>query len=119
MDLRPPLSIAEELMHRYERSAETGESAADAILKYFNPCGAATWYISEGMPLNENGEPCALDDAKDWHFFGWCDLGMPGCAELGYVLLSQLEEIKLPFGLGIERDLYFDAKPLNDLKEAA
>jgi hypothetical protein len=39
--------------------------------------------------------------------FGWCDLGM-GCPELGYVSLSELEEAKFPpFGLGVERDIYF------------
>ena len=27
-------------------------------------------------------------------------------AELGYIMLSQLEELKLPFGLHVERDMY-------------
>lgn len=31
------------------------------------------------------------------HIFEW---------EWGYVLLSELQEVKLPFGLGIERDLH-------------
>lgn len=31
------------------------------------------------------------------HIFGW---------ELGYVMLSELESVQLPFGLKIERELY-------------
>ena len=38
--------------------------------------------------------------------FGYCHLGDDEMAELGYVMLSQLEELKLPFGLKVERDLY-------------
>ncbi|WP_426127674.1 DUF2958 domain-containing protein [Pararhizobium sp. PWRC1-1] len=44
--------------------------------------------------------------------FGLCDLGM-GEPELGYVLLSELEEIKGPGGIPIERDLNWSpTKPL-------
>ena len=64
------------------------------VVKYFNPCGAATWLISEMDPE----EPDIL--------FGLCDLGM-GEPELGSVRLSELEGVKLRFGLGIERDLWF------------
>lgn len=67
------------------------------IVKYFNPMGAGTWYICEGEQ-REDG---------DWLFFGYCDLGF-GCPELGYVTLSELESIQLPFGMSIERDIFFD-----------
>jgi hypothetical protein len=33
-----------------------------------------------------------------------------GCAELGSVRISELESIRLPFGLGIERDLHWTPK---------
>ena len=66
------------------------------VLKLFNPCGAATWLISEIFPDNH-------DIA-----FGLCDLGF-NCPELGDVSLSELAETKLMFGLGIERDMYFKA----------
>jgi|TARA_R110002020_G_scaffold367566_1_gene579416 hypothetical protein len=67
-------------------------------LKLFNPMGSATWLISEF-------------DGEDL-MFGLCDLGM-GCPELGYVSLSEVKSIKLPLGLGIERDIYW--KPSKSL----
>lgn len=66
---------------------------AKVIVKYFNPMGAGTWLITEGEK-QEDG---------DWMFYGFCHIHE---WEWGYVLLSQLEEIKLPFGMTIERDLY-------------
>ena len=37
--------------------------------------------------------------------FGLCDLGYP---ELGYVSLEEIESVELPWGLKIERDMYFE-----------
>lgn len=62
-------------------------------LKLFNPCGPATWLISEFH------EDTGL-------FFGLCDLGM-GSPELGYVSLEEIESVELPFGMKIERDMYW------------
>lgn len=115
MDLRPTKEIALTLKQRYEHSAETGESPKTVILKYFNPVGAGTWYIMEGMPLDANGEPTEVEKAADWHLYGYADLGDPVNAEFGYVLLSELQSVKLPFGLGIERDLYFDETPVAEV----
>lgn len=69
---------------------------AKVVVKYFNPIGVGTWLITEGNKL-ENG---------DYELFGYCHLGDDENAEFGYILLSDLEQIKLPFGLNIERDLY-------------
>jgi hypothetical protein len=41
--------------------------------------------------------------------FGLCDLGM-GFPELGYVSLSELQSVKGPFHLTIERDVHFTSK---------
>ena len=38
--------------------------------------------------------------------YGFCNLGDSDMAEFGYVMLSELQNIKLPFGMTIERDLY-------------
>lgn len=65
---------------------------AKVVVKYFNPCGAGTWLITEGEK-QDNG---------DWLLFGMCHIVE---WEWGYVLLSELESVRLPFGLGIERDL--------------
>lgn len=69
---------------------------AKVLVKYFNPIGAGTWLIIEGDKL-KNGE---------FEMFGYVDLGDSNNAEYGYVYLSELESIKLPGGLKIERDLH-------------
>jgi hypothetical protein len=64
------------------------------LVKLFNPLGAATWLATE------LGEDCDT-------LFGLADLGF-GCPELGSFSLSEIAQVRLPFGLGIERDLSFD-----------
>ena len=77
------------------------------VVKLFDPTGAATWLITEMMP----DEPDIL--------FGLCDLGF-GCPELGYVSLAELEHVRGPLGLGIERGVHFEARfPLSVYAEAA
>jgi len=63
------------------------------VVKLFNPLGAATWLATE---LDADGDT----------LFGLADLGFD-CPELGSFSLSEMAEVRLPFGLGIERDLSF------------
>ena len=63
------------------------------VVKFFNPCGAATWLATE---LDEDGDT----------LFGLADLGF-GCPELGSFSLSEIANVRLSFGLGIERDRSF------------
>ena len=87
----------EEKFKQYPLGSQDGKMGnAELIAKFFNPTGAGTWYITEGSRL-ENG---------DYEMFGYCHLGDDEYAELGYVMLSELEKLNLPFGLKIERDLY-------------
>lgn len=79
-----------------------------AVWKFFDPVGAATWYISEAQSVILN------DGTVDLEMFGWCDLGM-GFPELGYVMLSDLASVSGPFGLGIERDILFETCPLGEV----
>ena len=77
------------------------------VVKLFYPAGAATWLLTELDPEDED---------VAW---GLCDLGM-GCAEFGTVRISELESFRGRFGLGIERDRFFDAKaPISRYIEAA
>ena len=78
---------------------EAGENEPDhkPVVKLFNPCGAATWLLTE------------LDPDEPDIAFGLCDLGMQ-CPELGSVRISELEGYRGQFGLGIERDRHFTAK---------
>ena len=65
------------------------------VLKLFNPVGAATWLATEL-------------DADDDTLFGLADLGF-GCPELGSFSLSEIASVRLPLGLGIERDIAFES----------
>lgn len=70
------------------------------IARYFSPCGFGTWYVLEDSDY-------FADEAKtvpteDKVVFGAADLGHG--LELGSISLTELENIKLPFYLYIERD---------------
>lgn len=63
------------------------------VVKLFGG-GAFTWLISK---MEDDGDT----------MFGLCDIGQ-GTPEMGSVSLSELKSLKFPpFGLGVERDLYF------------
>ena len=76
-----------------------GKNEKEVLVKFFNPCGIGTWYVFEAQ---KNGD--------DWTFFGLIDLYEK---ELGYFTLGELESVKLPFGLTIERDKYFEGYKYN------
>ena len=90
-------------------SSQDGKGeVAMVYAKFFSPSSSWTWYATEGEPL--------LDEAGkevDFQFFGMV-YGLE--KELGYFNLSDLETVKGPFGLGIERDKFFHPKPLKDCK---
>ena len=68
---------------------------AEVLVKYFNPCGAGTWLITE-----------AEETETDWILYGYCSLGYG--FEFGPVSFNELQSIRLPYGLTIERDLHLD-----------
>ena len=72
----------------------TNKDGLKPPLKLFCPWAGATWLISE------------MDENEEDMLFGLADLGF-GTPEMGYVLLSELSEIKGPLGLKIERDINF------------
>jgi len=72
---------------------------AIAQVKFFTPDSFWTWYAVEYNP------ECKL-------FYGLVD-GFE--KEVGYWGLEELEIIKGPFGMKIERDRYFTPTPLNAL----
>lgn len=74
--------------------------AALALVKFFTPDANWTWYASEF-------------DGEDI-FFGLVS-GLE--VEFGYFALSELEDIRGPLGLPVERDLHFEPKPLEELAD--
>jgi hypothetical protein len=81
----PPLRATEHL----------GEGAI-ARVKFFAPWSSWTWYATEY-------------DSDQRLFFGLVVGWEP---ELGYFSLTELQSLHGPGGLGVERDLYFQPKPL-------
>ena len=74
------------------------------VVKFFNPPGIGTWLATE---LDEDGDT----------LFGLADLGFP---ELGAFSLAEMQELELPLGMGIERDILFEGEfPLSVYAEAA
>lgn len=74
------------------------------VVKFFNPLGEGVWLATE---LDEDGDT----------LFGLADLGHP---ELGSFSLQEMASLRLPFDMGIERDILFTGEfPLSVWAEAA
>jgi hypothetical protein len=67
------------------------------VVKLFTPDANATWLISESDPDEPN------------RLFALCDLGL-GAPELGYASLQEIEALRGPLGLPVERDMHFTPK---------
>jgi hypothetical protein len=74
------------------------------VVKFFNPLGEGVWLATE---LDADGDT----------MFGLADLGEP---ELGSFSLAEMTSIRLPFDLGIERDILFETRrPISVWAETA
>jgi hypothetical protein len=93
-----PSDIKEQMPDLY--SAEEYGLESKALVKFFTPDSNWTWYASEF-------------DGKDI-FFGLVS-GFE--VELGYFSLSELESVKGPLGLPIERDLHYQPTSLQELMD--
>lgn len=91
-----PSAIREQLPELY--SGEEYGLEAKALVKFFTPDSSWSWFASEF-------------DGEDI-FFGLV-VGLE--IELGYWSLAELEEVRGPLGLPIERDLYYEPKTLKEL----
>lgn len=93
-------AIEKEIPALYAQDGK-GEEAIVHV-KFFNPLGPATWFLTEYDP-------------EEGIFFGLCDLFGDG-GELGYVSLAELESVRVGLGLGIERDRHWTPKTLREAK---
>ena len=96
--------IRKKLPPLYAQDGKGGMAVAHC--KFFTPDSSFTWWISEGSPIMDDGVEV------DFQFFGLVE---GHCKELGYVNLSQLESVKGPLGLPIERDMYWQPKTLEEI----
>ena len=79
------------------------EKVLDPVVhaKFFTPDSNFTWYVTEGEA-----------EEDDFRFFGFV-CGMED--EWGYFILSELESVRGPLGLEIERDLCFEPGPFTQV----
>jgi len=100
-----PKEIREQLPPLYSQDGKGGKAVV--YVKYFTPSSSWTWFATEGEPvLDESGKEV------DFKFFGLVE---GHDKELGYFVLSELEEVRGPMGLPIERDLHFKPKTLVEI----
>lgn len=88
--------IRKKLPPLYSQEEKGGE--AIVYLKMFTPDSSWTWYATHF-------------DGKDT-FFGLVDGHEK---ELGYFSLKELEEVRGPLGLSIERDMHWSPKSLEEI----
>lgn len=98
--------LTQEIISNFEKHplySQDGKGLdAKVLVKYFNPCGAGTWLITEAEKRPDG----------DWRLFGYCHLYE---WEWGYLMLSELQKLRLPFGMTVERDIYSCGKTVKDL----
>ena len=70
-------------------------------VKFFTPDAGWTWFATEGQA-----------EGNDFILFGYV-IGLE--REWGYFSLAELESVHGPFGLPIERDLYFKPGPISEV----
>lgn len=93
--------LTQEIRNRLPKLYASEDNADPVIhMKFFTPWSNWTWYVAEF-------------DGED-RFFGLVE-GFE--REWGYFSLAELESIRGPGGLRIERDVHFDSKPASKIKE--
>jgi len=98
--------IRKKLPALYSQEDKGGE--AIVYVKFFSPdSNPWTWYITEGQPVMDE-----VGNEADFQFFG---LVYGFEKELGYFNLKELQSVRGPLGLPIERDLYWKPKTLKEI----
>ena len=92
----------EALLKDYPLYSQEHEEDPIVVAKLFDPCGSATWYLTEYDPVEKIAFGYVQGLAED---------------ELGYISLTKMESIKEPLGIGIEQDMYFKQKRLSEVKK--
>jgi hypothetical protein len=96
--------LTPELRERLLANGREPDADHFPVVKFFNPLGEGVWLATE---LDADGDT----------LFGLADLGDP---ELGSFSLAEITAVRLPLGLGIERDLLFEGEaPISVWAEAA
>jgi hypothetical protein len=97
--------IRRKLPGLYSQDGKGGKAIAH--VKFFTPDSSWIWWATEGSPVRDGS-----GQEIDFQFFGLVEGHVK---ELGYFNLSELEEVRGPMGLPIERDLHWQPKPLEEI----
>ena len=99
--------LTKEIINRF-RQIGSQENVPDPVViaTFFNPVGIGHWYATE------------YDEAREM-FFGYVSLFGDSNNEWGEFSLQELEAVKGPLGLGIERDLYCGEFPVSKVLSKA
>lgn len=90
----------EELIARFKEVGDQSEELDPIVVaKFFDPCGSATWNITQYDEHTKIGYGYVTGLAYD---------------EWGTVSITELESIKRPLGLTIERDVYTKEKRISE-----
>ena len=88
--------IAEQAEKQYDEGSDMEQKV---VAKYFDPMGSWKWFL-----MNKK-----KDDSYCWGIVKGFEV------EMGSFSIDELESIKLPFGLGIERDTLFEPMKAKDV----
>jgi hypothetical protein len=81
--------------------SQENESDPLVVAKLFDPCGSASWFLTEYDPVEKIAFGYVVGLQED---------------EFGYISLTEMESIER-CGIGIEQDLYFQQKRLSCVKK--
>jgi hypothetical protein len=77
------------------------------LTRWFTPDGSLAWHITEGSARRDKD-----GKAVDYLLFGLVE---GQCSEMNYFWLSDLETVRGPTGVPVERDLHWRPKTLEEI----
>ena len=93
--------VDKQLFAQYPKGSDLDNQMV--VAKIFNPYGRGVWYLLNSDPEDPD------------YIWAIVDLFEP---DMGSVSRSELQTVKVPpFGLGLERDIYFTPKPAKEVFE--
>ena len=90
--------ITKKAQKQYDKGSDMDEQMV--VAKFFDPMGSWTWYL---MNMQDETGNYAWGIVKGHE------------VEAGSFSVRQLQDIKLPFGIGIERDTLFEPMKASDV----
>jgi hypothetical protein len=109
--------LTKELMRRIPKCQDGKGDEAVVYAKFFTPDSNWTWYVTEAVAILEDDSEVSLKELDgrpfvDVRFFGLVE---GHARELGYFSLRELESVRGPLGLPIERDRFWREVPLKSV----